>query len=110
MGVVEQIAVQMVTARSSAAHNEIGSLVTSDSTEKPRPTEAHSVIPLWWNSFWRDNYYLFPDMSENQAKELAFTNSHITSMKCPDAKKEVLSILQRSIKPSRPLWDPSVPF
>jgi len=109
--VVEEIAVQMITARSFAEHNEIGSLVTG--SDSKRPTEAVFTTPDWFLGFWRDNFHVFPDLSYNQADKIVFTgNTHLASLNVDKAKNEALRILQESTKPkpSRPLWDPSVPL
>jgi len=100
--VMEEIAVQMITARSFAEHNEIGSLVT-DQNVSSRTTESVPLVSSWWTAFWTEHHAEFPDFSENMAKK------HVLAAGNP-SQAEALAILRKHKQPHKPVWDPSAPI
>ena len=114
--IVEEIAVQMITARSFAEKHEIGSLVTS-SVNSRRSTEPVFTIASWWSYFWKKYHPNFPDFSETQAKKLVFSSSRaqvLCNSPYYSIKDEVFSMLSSNYPlspiPSKPSWNPSKPF
>jgi len=100
--VIEEIAVQMITARSFAEHNEIGSLVT-DRNVSNRTTESVPQVSSWWSAFWMKHHAEFPDFSENMAKK------HVLAAGNP-SQADALAILRKHKHPRKPVWDPSAPM
>jgi len=112
--VVEEIAIQMVTARSFASKDEIGSLVTSNPNESKRVTEAKLTIAPWWKDFWRIHHPNFPHLSELEAQKIVFANSGTSfshSSSVSQVQDKVLALLAGNQNQNqKPIWDPSMPF
>lgn len=111
--VLEEIAIQIATARSFTSHDKVGSLVDSHSN-RTTETQPQNRIPDWWSRFWHAYHMNFPHLSEAEAKRRVFTPGNPFSSRSLDqAETQLLMFLSSgsyAATSSKPTWDPTVPF
>lgn len=106
---IKQISEQIQSARKNA--DFIGSLVVGGVSNRPtEPILSRNpyVTPAWWNEFWLVYRNVFPQYTEERAKEKVFSGGRFTNSTMNEAKEQLIDILSAEADPNKkpqPLWN-----
>lgn len=106
---IKQISEQIQSARKNA--DFIGSLVVGGVSNRPTEPVLNRnpyVTPAWWNEFWLVYRNVFPQYTEERAKEKVFSGGRFNNSSMNDAKEQVIDILSAGSDPNskpQPVWN-----
>ncbi len=109
---IKQISEQIQGARKNA--DFIGSLVVAGTTNRPTEpnlpsrTTNNYIVPPWWTEFWLVYGPIFPQYTEQRAKDKVFSGGRYSNSSMNDVREQIIDILGAESDPNKraqPVWN-----
>lgn len=110
---IKQISEQIQGARKNA--DFIGSLVVAGTTNRPTEPKLpasritnYYIEPHWWTEFWLVYGPIFPQYTEQRAKDKVFSGGRFANSSMNDVREQVIDLLGAESDPNKraqPVWN-----